>query len=541
MGDSHTGIPFQLDHDATPDRPLVPSHTREKGGCEKAHKCRFFPNRGQSKAIFVALASVTALLFLILICRSVQTRRDSWVLTRRLSNEGDLPHASLDLQSLCEEEEPEELNPTAPRTSASPPEAKKARVEAGGLPGGPSHSVDEDDLTSESEDVQPSTSEGRPRKRRASELSSGFVLIEDKHQTPSEEVPESPERSEQEFEVANALLSLQESFGKLTEPPTIVQEPSLASADPSVPPAPASVVSPTLASSIGEPQMPASSLIHLPLLVQPVQVILPLVIPLVLAEASHAFADPRLDVNHALASTGSASLQAPPLNQEGLSTSSAAIAAAAPCAGPREHPYYRVPRVDPRHRGKRRFEREAASSAAYAFANTYRQLSTMRALLAQEQLSPTQLNELARLTAEILSHIYYHERQPTWLEKPSNSTPILGRRYLLLDSAVAALQVLDEPVAGEWWERIMSVIPDDSLTIPFHSLARLQRSSPLLVDLMIKLHRALRTLKAGSRLLREETISLKRSLFFSPSAPRNFRNPRWDPWREDDKTNGDRS
>ncbi|KAL8442142.1 hypothetical protein Emag_006624 [Eimeria magna] len=523
---TYTGLPFQLEHAAVPDRPVAPSHAREKRGCEDVHRFSFFSYRAQSKASFAVFASVTAILFLILVCQSVRTRRDSWILTRRLSDDADSPRSSPDSRVLCVdsgEEAPEELSPTTRQTSLSAPKAKKARAEAGGERSAPSSPADENDSTSEGEGVQPLTSEGRLRKRRASELYSGFARSKDKHQTSSEEVPESPERGEEELEAASALLSLQDSLATVFEPKTILPEPTLASAGPSVLPAPAYVVSPMLATSTGAFQMAASNLLQI--VVQPVQIFLPLTTGFVPAEARGAFVGARLNGDSTRASTGSASAHAP-LNEEGPSPS-LAVAAAAPCSGPRAHPYYRIPRVDPFHKGMRRFNREHATSAAFAFSNTHVHLRKMRILLSEEQLSLPQLDELARLAAEVLSHIYHHERHSTRESKPSNATQALGRRYLLLDSAIAALQVLEEPLGGPWWERIVSVIPDDTVAEPAYTSGRLRRASPLLVELMKKLHRALRILKAGIRLSQEETISLKRSLFFSPSAPRNLRNPRF--------------
>ncbi|KAL8271550.1 hypothetical protein Esti_004585 [Eimeria stiedai] len=461
-------------------------------------------------------------------------RADLFVVRRRLALSGE--HPDREGQIICEgaeEETCDETNPTPQQTSLSSPKEKKARVEAGAEPSGPSSPVDADESTSESDGDQQPTSEGRRRKRLASKLPSGPAPGKDEHQSASEEVPESPGRNEEELEVASALLALQESFAAVVEPRGPASEPTLASAGTSLPLVPTYVLIPILATSTGAAEATASS--PLQLFVHPVGVLVPSAPALVSTEASPT----SISVERAGAFAASASSHTSS-NDERPSTSSAVVGATA-CPGPREHPYYRIPTVDPLYRGVRRFNPERAKSFAFANLKTCVQLSRMRSLLAEELLTPPELDELAGLTSEILSYTYHYEHSSTKHLVPSIATQTLGRRYLLLDAVIAALQVLEEPPNELWWQQIVSVIPDDSLQESSYARVRYSPSTTFHRDLMKKLHRALQILKTGTRLSKEDTILLKRSLFCNRFSPRSFKDSKWDPWREDDKDAGERS
>ncbi|KAL8448291.1 hypothetical protein Emed_003821 [Eimeria media] len=463
-----------------------------------------------------------ALLFLISLCRSFSTKQADLLLAgRKLAFDDD--HEE---QTICKSSDEDTLNESdsrSPQTSLSASE----------LPGEPSHSGDENDSKSESEDAQPSTSEGRPRKRRASELHLGFVQSKDKQQTPSEEVHESVERSEEEMEAANALLTLHESFGMLSESTAIVQETSWASVGSTAPALSPYVLVPIRAASTAASQVTASSLHEL--LGHPVRVHLPTAPALSSAVASVTAAGLEgSGVSVGDARTGT-------LSEEERPSTSSAVETAAACSEPRVHPYYRIPSVNPLYKGVRRFQPERAKSFAFANLKTCVQLNKMRMLLAEDQLLPIQLNELARVTYELLSYVFYYETFSTKRLVPSVASRILGRRYLFLDAAVAALQVLEEPLSQPWWEEIVSAIPDDTAEGLLYAPARHTPATIFHRDLLKKLHWALRVLKTGTRLSEEETIGLKRKLFCSRFSPSAFKESKWDPWREDDKKAGEGS
>ncbi|KAL8446349.1 hypothetical protein Emed_005086 [Eimeria media] len=468
----------------------------------------------QVRSLIAAFASLTAIIFLILICRSVRSRAQ-WVITRKLSSDGDDSDSDPDGLIICEdpgEEEPGDSAEPAPQVLLTPPKAKKPKVEAGGEHSGAPILVESE---SESDDDQPSTSAGKKRKRKVRAPPS---------QTPSDEGSVSPSRSDEELEAANALLDLQQSVAAAGEVPLGAEESSIA-----LPPSDAPVHGPT--TSAGASQKLA------PIVIQSLTGRIAVLVPFGSKLAPTDLGTPTPGAAPGVQGTGvsvtSTSL-ATSSDGEEPSTSSAAGESAVSPQGP-VHPYYRIPRVDPEHKGVRRFRPELTTEFSMAFSNPFRQLKRMRRLLSEETLSSLELEELAQVTAETLCFAYYYERDSTAAEKPSRAAHILGRRFLVLDAAIAALQVLEEPACGEWWNRVVNVIPDDTPEDPAAYIPALSGPAARFhMDLVKRLHRALQILKTGKRLPPKETIALKRDLFCSPHSPANYRRPVWDGWREDD-------
>ncbi|KAL8448290.1 hypothetical protein Emed_003820 [Eimeria media] len=473
-------------------------------------------HKTQVKSLIAAFASLAAIIFLILICRSIRSRAQSWVITRKLSSDGDDSDAESDRLVICEDSDVEDLehaDQQSPGSPLSPPKAKKAKVE---VDESEAHSsVEEEESESESDDNEPSTSAGQKRKRKAPAPSP---------KTPSDEGTMSPPRSDEELEVASALLDLQEALEAAGESPSGAEESPAAS-----PPSAAPVHVPTPSAS--KAQLSAPTLFQL--LLQPVKRPLPSAPP---SLAPTQVVKPAPGATVGVEGTGDAvtsTSSAPLPDEEEPSTSAAAGEGAAP-PRPRVHPYYRIPTVDPALRGVKRFIPEQTVNYGFANERVCTQLKRIRSILLEETLAPVHLNELAQVTSEVLAYVFFRERVSTKDMSPSVATRNLGRRFMELDHALAALQVLGEPASGEWWERVVSVIPDDTLSPsgyePRHGIAA-ERAH---LGLMKRLHRALRILKTGVRLPEKETISLKRELLFSDHIPSNFKHSRWDPFRDDD-------
>ncbi|KAL8441574.1 hypothetical protein Emag_007054 [Eimeria magna] len=123
---------------------------------------------------------------------------------------------------VCEvsgEEGPAASDSESLQVPLKPPKAKRAKVEGGRRHSG-ARSLVEDESKPESDDDQPSATAGRKRKRKARAL---FL------ETPPDEGPESPSRSEGELEAASALLELHHSLAAAGEVPLGAEESSAAS------------------------------------------------------------------------------------------------------------------------------------------------------------------------------------------------------------------------------------------------------------------------------------------------------------------------
>ncbi|KAL8430817.1 hypothetical protein ACSSS7_005700 [Eimeria intestinalis] len=444
-------------------------------------------------------------------------RAHSWVVTRKLSGDGHLSDSGSENLVVCEgssDEAPGESDPHSAQAPLEPPIPKKAKVEAGGGLSGAQSAVEEES-TSGSDDERPSTSAGRKRKRKAGAPFSETVVAGE---------PESPARSEGELEAASALLSLQHSLAVASEPSMVAGEPSPASV-------PSDVAVQVPATSVGASQMPAPTLVQL--LLRPVKNPLPSASALLPTDPSAPSSAAALSAEGAGAAAASTSSATSSEGQQ-PSTSFAAGSDASPPER-RVHPYYRTPTVDPMHLTVRRFRSDWAADNAFAFTRLCSQLQKMRGHLVRDTLGPTQLDQLAQVTLEVVSYMYHYERASTKSAPPSHAARDVGRRYMELDMIVAALQVLGEPASGDWWDSIMSVIPDDTLAEPMYAPLHDTAAARFHANLLRRLHAAVRTLKRGVRLSEQETITLKRDLFCSRYSPSNFKTSRWDAWRADDR------
>ncbi|KAL8448293.1 hypothetical protein Emed_003823 [Eimeria media] len=377
-----------------------------------------------------------------------------------------------------------------------------------------------------------STSKGKRRKRRASELHSGSALSKDKHQTPSEEVPESLERSEQEMEVASALLTLQESFATLVEPSIIPSGLTVLGEQASAPPLPGYIEEEPrddLKSPWEEPSTSSSS-----------------------ARAPSALLGSSVhDAHHATGgkqSTISSAEQTPAGPAGGDSSSGQSTGAVSVGDEPStssaqhqvgiqtpklEHPFYRLPEVDPVDQQTRRFNPRAATSFGMAFSRAPARLQAIRKLLIMPRLTGPLLEGLALELQLLVAYGCFYEGSSVEGLPMSKAAYTLGRRFLVLDQVLCALQVLGESPSGSWWTHFTAAISNDlgdegkkRLFRPYWEFNR---------DLVRRLSRAIEIMKRGQRLGKEETIRLKRALMCLPYSPNAFRKSIWDPWRKDDE------
>ncbi|KAL8446346.1 hypothetical protein Emed_005083 [Eimeria media] len=449
--------------------------------------------------------------------KSVRSRAHSWMITRKLSSDGNLSDSDSDDDViLCEDPEEKGAEDAAEQPlqiPLTPPKAKKPKVEAGD-----SEAPILIESDSESDDDQPSTSAGKKRKRKAPAPSP---------ETSSDEGPVSPARSEDELEAANALLDLQQSFLAAGEVSPGAEEPPGPS-----PPSPAPVHPPP--TSAGASQMLAPTLLQL--LLQPVKDPQPSAPAPVPTDAVTPTPAATVGVEGTGESAASTS-PAPSSDGEEPSTSAAA-GESAESPGPLVHPYYRIPRVIPVPQRGMHFKVEKATNYGFAYKQYCSQLNKVRFILAKPSLTDVEMNILGQVAAELLSYLYHYEHTATRNLTFSTAARVVGRRVLILDAIVASLHVLGERASGPWWDTIMQVIPDDSLPeseyTPFHST----QAAWFQVNLLKRLHKALRVLKTGHRLSEEETVELKRDLFCSTHSPDNFKQSRWDAWREDDRNHG---
>ncbi|KAL8425878.1 hypothetical protein Efla_007751 [Eimeria flavescens] len=467
------------------------------------------------KAAFAAFASLTAAVFIIAVCRFfLKDQAGSLIGSRRLSTDG-YP-SDHELLQICEDtgDGSDDFgrgeSPPAPdqqRTSVK--SAKRARMD-------PDTGHSEEDYASDTEthDDEPSTSTGRGRRRRAPALQSLPLPGAQVKEASDDEGPQATGLSP-ELEAAQALLQLHDIAARVSGTPATHSDSPLpptrpVSADGSV----IEVLSG--ASPSYSPQMTAHQLSEL--LLQP-------------QSLSQTSRSPEESFNSDASNEAGASSG----EFGGSSDTGQPGTSAAGVAAFREHAFYRTPTVLPQYRDLKLFNPEATRSFGLAFTQPLRRLLDLRKKLSQDTLSPAQLSELADRSTELLAYLYHYEDYPAMDRRNHLAVRTLGMRYLILDAIVCALQVLGVPIEGPWWNAITRRIPDEAAKLSGFRPYPRQRAQTFHHELLRKLVAALQTLKTGNRLSRDETIALKRMLFCSEFSPANFKRPRWNPWRQDDK------
>ncbi|KAL8438161.1 hypothetical protein ACSSS7_000396 [Eimeria intestinalis] len=198
-----------------------------------------------------------------------------------------------------------------------------------------------------------------------------------------------------------------------------------------------------------------------------------------------------------------------------------------------EHPFSRLPRVPVGNASAYSsfIDPQRAVSSDRARTVTCSSLQELRRLLAQEELSSSQMLHLAALTERLLSHLAFNEFRQVG-DYPAQAVGVLGYRFLLLDMAVSSLHLLGVPCSGSWWADMVSRIPD---TYRHSFKRRNEEVAKFNARLMFKLTEAIKILKAGQRPSPKVVVQLKRCLFCSNLSPIRFLKPAWEPWREANK------
>ncbi|CDJ47150.1 hypothetical protein, conserved [Eimeria brunetti] len=163
-------------------------------------------------------------------------------------------------------------------------------------------------------------------------------------------------------------------------------------------------------------------------------------------------------------------------------------------------------------------------------------LRRLHKFLTKNTISKFEADEIIRCSQRVASHLYNCHQSSLTYVTPADAVMTLGRRYIVMDLLVCAIQVLGPAMeASVWWEKFAKSIPSDvSLScVDFPS-----RRCMSYIALANRLSLALRLLKQGIRPSPADTISLKRELFCRPESHPEFKHRRWDPWRWDDSRAG---
>ncbi|CDJ51672.1 hypothetical protein EBH_0001460 [Eimeria brunetti] len=110
----------------------------------------------------------------------------------------------------------------------------------------------------------------------------------------------------------------------------------------------------------------------------------------------------------------------------------------------------------------------------------------------------------------------------------------LGKYFLAFDAISCAVKLLGDRMLQHMWWDDFTLAFDTEYAFNEPETGR-QRKPRMLANIANRLLAAINTYKGGMRPPSTEVIALKRLLFCSTYAPRDFKEVMWDPWREDEE------
>ncbi|CDJ32515.1 uncharacterized protein EMH_0045010 [Eimeria mitis] len=196
------------------------------------------------------------------------------------------------------------------------------------------------------------------------------------------------------------------------------------------------------------------------------------------------------------------------------------------------HPYVRLPQM-----GKDLFIRPINMNnvfvAYHKKAHPYIFLQKLRKWFARPVLGQDDVNNLLRDLEGLIGAAWRDaEKRPRRL-RPVYAAETLGKHLLEFDAIVCGIELLGGSMRLPlWWNRFVAAFDH-------RPSALLPQKTPRLGGFYRRLTRrlldALEIYKRGKRPPLCEIIDLKTIIFSEGDAPARFRDPKWDPWREDAK------
>ena len=230
------------------------------------------------------------------------------------------------------------------------------------------------------------------------------------------------------------------------------------------------------------------------------------------------------------------------LQDAGLSSFSAAgDTSASPLAFPtalksdyKLHPYYHIP--------KKNFlvfmpPFDGMTHLAYGLPVTTKfnsSLSKFRNIFLQANLQPEDVQPLRNIAYHLLRiasswdpHGYDSKLYASDLLRP------LSTRFLVVDTVWCICEALGPPMQKHvWWPLFMSKLP----TVLPRELIPISEARAKRFHLVEQIFHAFEIYRSGRRPEPMEIIQIQREIFQYPCSHYDFREPRWDPWRADDKS-----
>ncbi|KAL8450649.1 hypothetical protein Emed_002400 [Eimeria media] len=197
------------------------------------------------------------------------------------------------------------------------------------------------------------------------------------------------------------------------------------------------------------------------------------------------------------------------------------------------HPFYRLPDIEP-SAIRRRFRLVQIYSRKFHGATFFKMVLRMRELYLLPTLGTEEVEELMCAAESLVWYLRNHpSKGAESVTSSSQAVRYLGQYFMMLDCLLSARQLFGpEMISDESWQALTETIDTDlSFPEPFTFAGQRKYHNYALVSRLVP---AMELMKAGVRPSAEDVVFIKRMLLCSKHLDIHFRQPRWDPWRQDD-------
>lgn len=193
----------------------------------------------------------------------------------------------------------------------------------------------------------------------------------------------------------------------------------------------------------------------------------------------------------------------------------------------RQHPYWRLPKVSQRLEHKRfSWEKALFSNCREKLVDL---LMPVRELLAKPELEEKELATLMQLGEKLLNEAVWSTTIGTGSDISWKVAQGLGRRFLVADYLWCICEVVGPPMEKDaWWGKLMGKYLHIGYLKSYASSK--SRGLSYLVRRFIS---ALDEYRKGKRPQPRDVVMLKQAIFFKLHRRSWFRDPSWEPWRQD--------
>ncbi|KAL8275652.1 hypothetical protein Esti_000427 [Eimeria stiedai] len=193
----------------------------------------------------------------------------------------------------------------------------------------------------------------------------------------------------------------------------------------------------------------------------------------------------------------------------------------------KNHLYYRIPRASPIGALPPLNLKKVYFGYAPSLSSV---LKPIRAALIKDQLTSTEAQKLFFDVTKLIKFAKGRLQSELKSKRSGEMTSRIGARLLVADALYCAAEVLGPSLRKDmWWPSVVGDMLRPALYWSPNATGEFREK------LMQRMIAAAEIYRRGERPPAKLVVAIKRDLFVNPKVPPLFKDPEWDPWKEDDR------